>query len=99
MTVAAMLAPLAFVARVALGLGTERRRRRHVLVGRRGDHGDSLVGQPLDALELAALAAVAERQGDARGAGTRRAADTMDVALGIDWQLVVDDVGVTHVIN
>src|SRR5215216_2496648 len=90
--VAAMLATLAFVARVALGLGTERRCRRHVLVGRRLDDGDALVGQPLDALELAALAAVAERQGDARGAGTRGAADAMDVALGVGRQLVVDDV-------
>src|SRR5688500_2526394 len=92
-TVAAMLATLAFVARVALGLGTERRRRRHVLVGRRRDDGDALVGQPLDALELAALAAVAERQGDARGAGARGTADAMDVALGVGRQLVVDDVG------
>ena len=88
-----MLATLAFVARVALGLGTQRRRRRHVLVGRRRDDGDALVGQPLDALELAALAAVAERQGDARGAGARGAADAMDVALGVGRQLVVDDVG------
>src|SRR5215212_10385942 len=91
-TVAAMLATLAFIARVALGLGTKRRRRRHVLVGRCLDDGDALVGQPLDALELAALAAVAERQGDARGAGTRGAADAMDVALGVGRQLVVDDV-------
>src|SRR5215213_6385866 len=82
-TVAAMLATLAFIARVALGLGTKRRRRRHVLVGRCLDDGDALVGQPLDALELAALAAVAERQGDARGAGARGAADAMDVALGV----------------
>src|SRR3954468_5455509 len=91
-TVAAMLATLALVARIALGLGTERRSRRHVLVGRRRDDGNALVGQPLDALELAALAAVAERQGDARGAGARSAADAMDVALGVSRQLVVDDV-------
>ena len=44
-------------------------------------------------LQLAALAAVAERQGDARGAGARGAADAMDVALGVGRQLVVDDVG------
>src|SRR6516162_6989156 len=65
---------------------------RQVLVGRHRDDGDALVGQPLDALELAALAAVAERDGDARGAGARGAADAMDVALGVDRQLEVDDV-------
>jgi hypothetical protein len=68
-------------------------RLRHVLVGRGLQHGEALVGQPLDALELAALAAVAERQSDARSAGARGAADAMDVALGLGRQLVVDDVG------
>src|SRR5258707_10993773 len=87
---AAMLARL--VALIALGAGTHRRGRRHVLVGRRRHDGDALVGQPLDALELAALTAVAERQRDARGAGARGAADAMDVALGVSRQLVVDDV-------
>src|SRR5262249_47547421 len=43
-----------------------------ILVGRRHQHRDALLGQPLDALELAALGAVAERDGDARGAGARR---------------------------
>ena len=88
---------VALIARIlvvflTLGARTHRRGRRHVLVGRRLDDGDALVGQALDALELAALAAVAERQGDARGAGTRGAADAMDVALGVGRQLVVDDV-------
>src|SRR5712691_6777393 len=77
----------------ALGARTHRRSRRHVLVGRRRDDGDALVGELLDAAQLAALAAVAERQGDARGAGARGAADAMDVALGVGRQLVVDDVG------
>src|SRR5262249_25071796 len=72
---------------------------RQVLVGRRRQHGDALVGQPLDALELAALAAVAERQRDARGAGARGATDAMDVALGVGRQLVVDDVGYTRDID
>ena len=36
--------------------------------------GDALIGQTLDALELPALARVAERQGDARGASARCAA-------------------------
>ena len=84
------------VARLALFARTRRRRGRHVLVGRRRDHGDALVGQPLDALELAALASVAERQGNARSAGARGAADAMDVALGVGRQLVVDDVGHAH---
>src|SRR5580693_3719190 len=77
----------------ALGAGTHRRGGRHVLVGRRRDDSDALVGELLDAAQLAALAAVAERQGDARGAGARGAADAMDVALGVGRQLVVDDVG------
>src|SRR5712664_3866237 len=85
-----------FVALIALGPGTHRRSRRHVLVGRRRDDGDALVGQALDALELAAFAAVAERQRDARGAGARGAADAMDVALGVGRQLVVDDVRHAH---
>ena len=80
----------------ALGAGTHRRRRRHVLVGRCRDDGNALVGQALDALELAALAAVAERQRDARGAGARGAADAMDIALGVGRQLVVDDMGHAH---
>src|SRR5262249_32657109 len=63
---------------------------RHVLVGRRRDDSDALVGQPLDALELAALAAVAERHGDARGAGARGSADAVDVALGVGRQFEVD---------
>src|SRR5262245_19967903 len=64
-----------------------------ILVGRRRQHRDAPVGEPLDALELAALTAVAEGDGDARGAGPRGAADAMDVALGVGRQLVVDDVG------
>ena len=86
----ATLAPL-----LALRLPRRRRGRllRHVLVGRDLQHGKALVGQALDALELAAFAAVAERQRDARGAGPRGAADAMDVALGLGRQLVVDDVG------
>src|SRR5262245_8345422 len=40
-----------------------------ILVGRRRQHRDAPVGEPLDALELAALTAVAEGDGDARGAG------------------------------
>src|SRR5215468_1701767 len=69
------------------------RRLGKILVGRSHQHGDALVGQPLDALQLAAFAAVAERDGNARGAGARGAADAVDVALGVDRQLVVDDVG------
>src|SRR5258708_40374863 len=94
---AAMLARL--VALIALGPGTHRRSRRHVLVGRRRDDGDTLVGQPLDALELATLAAFAERQRDARGAGARGAAHSMDVALGIGRHLVVDDLLDAHHID
>src|SRR5260370_6083138 len=90
-TGAAMLPRL--VALFALGARTHRRGRRHVLVGRRRDDGDALVGELLDAAQLATLAAVAERQGDARGAGARGAADAMNVALGVGRQLVVDDVG------
>src|SRR5437762_3477012 len=77
-------------------VGTLGRCRRHVLVGWRRNDGDALVGQPLDALELAALARIAERQRDARSAGARGAADAMDVALGVGRQLVVDDVGHAH---
>src|SRR5882672_8616950 len=89
---------VALIARIlvvflTLGARTHWRRRRHVLVGRRRDDGDALVGELLDAAQLAALAAVAERQRDARGAGARGAADAMDIALGVGRQLVVDDVG------
>src|SRR6267154_1987464 len=92
------LGTTAMIARIlivffALGAGTHRRGRRHVLVGRCRDDGDALVGELLDAAQLAAFAAVAERQGDARGAGARGAADAMDVALGVGRQLVIDDVG------
>src|SRR5437660_10753037 len=90
---AVMIVRTLVVARLALFARTLRRSRRHVLVGRRRDDGDALVGQPLDALELAALARIAERQRDARSAGARGAADAMDVALGVGRQLVVDDVG------
>ena len=84
---------LALVTVAALAASTRRRCRRHVLVGGRRHDGDALVGQPLDTLELAALAAVAERDRNARGAGARGAADAMDIALGIRRQLEVDDVG------
>src|SRR5260370_5602109 len=90
-TGAAMLPRL--VALFAPGARTYRRGRRRVLVGRRRDDGDALVGELLDAAQLATFAAVAERQGDARGAGARGAADAMNVALGVGRQLVVDDVG------
>ncbi len=88
----------AFAAIVGTLSAVARARRRHgllrqVLVGRRRQHGDALVGQAFDALELAALAAVTERDGDARGPGARCAADAMDVALGFGRQFVVDDVG------
>ena len=56
---------------VTLGFGTHRRGCWHVLVGWRRHDGDALVGQALDALQLAAFAAVAKRQRDARGAGAR----------------------------
>src|SRR5262245_10448495 len=68
-----------------------------ILIGRSHEHRDPLIGQPLDALELPALARIAERDGDARGAGARGAADAVDVALGVGGQLVVDDVG--HALN
>ena len=84
---------LAAVVGLALGARTHRRRGRHVLVRGRRHDGDALVGEAFDALQLAALAAVAERQSDARGAGARGAADAMDVALGVGRQLEVDDVG------
>src|SRR5215813_13228028 len=64
-----------------------------ILIGRSHEHRDPLIGEPLDALELPALARIAERDGDARGAGARGAADAMDVALGVGRQFVVDDVG------
>ena len=84
---------VAIITIVALSARLGRRQLRHVFVGRRRDDRDPLVGQPLDTLELAALAAVAERDRNARGAGARGAADAMDVALGIGRQLEVDDVG------
>ena len=84
---------VAIITIVALGARLGRRQLRHVLVGRRRHDGNALVGQPLDTLELAALAAVAERDRNARGAGARSAADAMDVALGIGRQLEVDDMG------
>ena len=40
---------------------------------------DRLPGQALDVAQLVALLGVAERDGDARGAGARRAADAVDV--------------------
>ena len=92
-TTTAFTRALVALAIVVFAAGTRRRGRRHVLVGRRRNDGDALVGQALDALELAALAAVAERDGDARGAGARGAADTMDIAFGIGRQLEIDDVG------
>src|SRR5690242_5593551 len=69
------LLALGIVAGLAFGLGADRRRNRHVLVGRHRLDRDALVDQALDALELAALAAVAERESHARGAGARGAAD------------------------
>src|SRR6202048_264414 len=94
-TAAGTTGAVALIARIlvvffALGAGTHRRGRRHVLAGRRRDDGDALVGKLPDAAQLAALAAVAERQGDARGAGARGAADAMDVALGVGREIVVD---------
>ena len=85
---ATLVAGIAFLA-----AAHNRRHHRHVFVGRRRHDGDRLTGELLDAAQLAALARVAERHGDARGAGTRGAADAMDVALGVGRQLVVDDVG------
>src|SRR5258708_2862996 len=96
MIMAVALLALAVVVGLTLGTRTHRRGGRAVLLGRGRGPGDALVGQALDALELAALAAVAERQSDARGAGARGAADAVDIALGIGRQLVVDDVGHAH---
>src|SRR6185503_4174050 len=50
---------------------------------------DRALGQALDVAEIGALAAVAERDGHAFGAGARSAADAMDVGLGHVRQLVV----------
>src|SRR5205823_11426634 len=88
-TMAAMSTMLALLART---VRLDGRGLRHVLVGRRRKDGDALVCEPLDALQLPALAAIAERHRDARGAGARGAADAMDVAFSVGRQLEVDDV-------
>ena len=50
------------------------------------------MGQPLDFLEQRQFLGVAQRQGDALGAGAGSAADPVHVALGVVGQFVVDDV-------
>jgi hypothetical protein len=50
---------------------------------------DRLPRQALDIAQQIALIGVAQRDGDARGAGACRASDAMDVAFGHVWKLVV----------
>src|ERR1044071_9688781 len=57
-------------------------------VFRRDRHAD----QPLDIAEIRSLFVIAERDGDALGAGPRGAADAVDVALRHVRQVVIDDV-------
>src|SRR3546814_18443641 len=65
-------------------------RRTVVIRRRRADHRDRLLGEPLDVPQVAALAAVAERDRHPAGAGTRGAADAVPVALRLLRQLAVD---------
>src|SRR3546814_2896531 len=66
--------------------------RRAVVVRRRGaHHRQALLGQPLDVAQVGAVVGIAERDGDALGAGARGAADAVDVALRLVRQFVVED--------
>jgi hypothetical protein len=47
--------------------------------------------QFLNVLEIGPLALIAERHGRSTGAGSRRSANAMHVALGLVRQLVIDD--------
>ena len=57
------------------------------------DHRDALANGPLDIMQIAAFAVVAERDGDAAGPGPCGAPYAVDVAFGIVGHLEVDDVG------
>ena len=61
-------------------------------------HGDGLLDEALHGLEEVALFGGDEGERRAAFACTRRAADAVDVAFGLDWKLHVDDeVHVRHV--
>src|SRR4051812_86365 len=84
----------------AVALALARLGRQHLgcraLAGREGmgaDHRNALVDQLLDIAQEGALLAVAERDGDTVGAGARRTADAMDIALGNVRQVEIDDMG------
>jgi hypothetical protein len=54
-------------------------------------YGERNSRQFLDVLEISTLARIAERQRRSAGAGPRRAADAMHVALRLVRQFVIDD--------
>src|SRR5579872_2095656 len=53
----------------------------------------ALAGRTLDVAQIGALVATAERNRDTRGAGTRRAADAVHIALRHIRQVVIDHMG------
>src|SRR5579872_4608007 len=90
--VAAMSAVTMRVAVVPGRTGTVRALPRRCTEGVLGD-GDLLPRHLFDVAQEALLGVIAERDGDAIGAGARGAADAMDVALGHVGQLEIDDMG------
>src|SRR5206468_11307264 len=60
-------------------------------VGRQGHDRDALSRRALDVAQVTALLVAAERDRNAVGAGTRGAADAVDILLGYIGQVEVDD--------
>src|SRR6185437_10808479 len=58
-----------------------------------GDDRDALLDKLLDVAQEGALLAIAERDGDAVGAGSRGAADAVDIAFRHVRQVEIDDMG------